>query len=89
MQTTAIDFNGESFICRVVKDNQGTELIIGSLELESKLHPEDFGTCNDGFASKEAGDIYDGIFFFTESQNLRLSESELIGLLKQEHPGWF
>ena len=46
----------------MVKDNQGEYLIIGSTALLDALHPGSFEDENEGFASKEASDIYDEIF---------------------------
>ena len=67
MITANIEFGGVEYPCRMVKDNQGECLIIGSTALLDALHPGSFEDENEGFASKEASDIYDEIFFFTES----------------------
>ena len=41
------------------------------------------------FASKEAEDLYDEVFYFTEPQNLLLPDKELIEVLKESNPDWF
>lgn len=72
MITANIEFGGVEYPCRMVKDNQGEYLIIGSTALLDALHPGSFEDENEGFASKEASDIYDEIFFFTDERTLAL-----------------
>lgn len=56
------EFSGVEYPCRIVKDNQGEYLIIGSTALLDALQPGSFEDWNEGFASEEALDIYDEIF---------------------------
>ena len=49
----------------------------------------EFEDANEGFTNKEAEDLYDEVFYFTEPQNLLLPDKELIALLKESHPDWF
>ena len=44
---------------------------------------------NEGFASKEAEQIYDEVFFFTDAKTLKLPDDELITELKEDNPEWF
>lgn len=62
MITAIIEFGGVEYPCRMVKDNQGEYLIIGSTALLDALHPGSFEDENEEFTSKEASDIYDEIF---------------------------
>lgn len=89
MITTIIEFGGVEYPCRMVKDNQGEYLIIGSTALLDALHPGSFEDENEGFASKEASDIYDEIFFFTDEHTLDLPDKELIEELRKNNPEWF
>lgn len=89
MITTKIEFGGVEYPCRMVKDNQGEYLIIGSTALLDTLHPGSFEDENEGFASKEASDIYDEIFFFTDERTLALPDKELVEELKRDNPEWF
>ena len=66
-----------------------SELLIGSTELLDALQPGSFEDVNEGFASKEAEDLYDEVFYFTEPQNLLLPDKELIEVLKESNPEWF
>ena len=89
MITANIEFGGVEYPCRMVKDNQGEYLIIGSTVLLDALHPGSFEDENEGFASKEASDIYDEIFFFTDERTLALPDKELVEELKRDNPEWF
>ena len=44
--------------------------------------------CN-GFADKEAEEVDEEIFFYTNDHNLKLSDNELIAILKESNPEWF
>ena len=83
MIITEIKFGGETYPCRMVKDNQGEYLIIGSTALLDALQPGSFEDEGEGFASEEASDIYDEVFFFTEP------DKELIEELRKNNPEWF
>ena len=89
MITANSEFGGVEYPCRMVKDNQGEYLIIGSTALLDALHPGSFEDENEGFASKEASDIYDEIFFFTDAHTLALSDKELVEELRKDNPEWF
>lgn len=73
----------------MVKDNQGEYLIIGSTALLDALHPGSFEDENEGFTSKEASDIYDEIFFFTDERTLALPDKELVEELRRDNLEWF
>ena len=89
MKTQELQFGGNTYICRIVKSNEGEDLLIGSTALLDALQPGSLNDENEGFASKEAEKIYDDVFFFTESGNLELPDDELIAILKESNPEWF
>ena len=89
MKTIELQFDGNIYICRIVKSNEGEELLIGSTALLDALHPGSFEDENEGFASKEAEQIYDEVFFFTDAKTLKLPDDELITELKEDNPEWF
>lgn len=69
MRTQDIQFGGDTFVCRIVKSNEGEDLLIGSTKLLDALHPGSFEDENEGFACKEAEQLYDEVFFFTDKKN--------------------
>lgn len=89
MIITNIEFGNNTYPCRMVESNEGEQLIIGSQELLDALQPGSFNDENEGFASKEAENIYDEIFFFTDKDTLALSDKELIEKLKEDNADWF
>ena len=89
MKKKEVKFAGRTYSCRVVKSNEGEELLIGSITLLDALQPGSFNDENEGFASKEAERIYDEVFFFTDMANLRLTDVELVAELKKDNPEWF
>lgn len=89
MRTQEIQFDGSTYVCRVVKSNEGEDLLIGSTTLLDALQPGSFEDENEGFASKEAERLYDEIFFFTDKRTLRLPDDELVAELKKDNPEWF
>ena len=89
MRTQEIQFDGSTYVCRVVKSNEGEDLLIGSTELLDALQPGSFEDENEGFASKEAEQLYDEIFYFTDKKTLRLPDDELVAELKESNPEWF
>lgn len=89
MRTQEIQFGGSTYVCRVVKSNEGEDLLIGSTKLLDTLHPGSFEDENEGFACKEAEQLYDEVFFFTDSKTLRLPDNELVAELKESNPEWF
>ena len=85
-----IEFNGEIYKCRVMEDKDGEKLLIGSYGLESELHPGEWEDELEGFASKEAEEVYNKIFFFMNDWDLTyLSDEELKEELKESNPDWF
>lgn len=89
MRTQEIQFDGNTYVCRVVKSNEGEDLLIGSTTLLDTLQPGSFEDENEGFASKEAERLYDEIFFFTDMKTLQLPDDELVAELKEDNPEWF
>lgn len=89
MRTQEIQFDGNTYVCRIVKSNEGEDLLIGSTKLLDTLHPGSFEDENEGFAGKEAERLYDEIFFFTDNKTLRLPDDELVAELKESNPEWF
>lgn len=75
MRTKELEFDGKTYICRIVDSIDGEELLISSTELLDALQPGSFEDVNEGFASKEAEDLYDEVFYFTEPQNRKHSTS--------------
>lgn len=82
-------FNGETYRCRIIQDNEGTELIVGSTSFLNALHPGEFGDENDGFANKEAKIIDEEIFFYTDDADLLLNDRQLVERLKVTVPECF
>lgn len=89
MKTQELEFNGNTYLCRIVKSNEGEELLIGSTKLLDALHPSSFNDENEGFANEEAERLYDEIFYFTDERTLQLPENELATELKESNPDWF
>lgn len=89
MKTQEMQFNGNTYLCRVVKSNEDEELLIGSTALLDALHPGSFEDENEGFASDEAEQLYDEVFYFTDKESLELPDKELIVTLKESNPEWF
>lgn len=83
------EFNGITYKCRIVADKYGNDLIIASTILLDALQPGSFEDQNEGFASEEAENIYDEIFFFTDESNLKLADKQLIEVLKDANAEWF
>lgn len=89
MEYKDYEFNGKTYHCRVVVDKDGEELVIGGRDFLDALHPGAFGDENDGFVSKEAEQLYDEIFYFTDVVDLQLDDEQMIELLKIDNPEWF
>ncbi len=89
MKTQELQFNGNTYLCRVVESNEGEELLIGSTTLLDALHPGSFEDENEGFADDEAKRLYDEVFYFTDKKSLNLPDNELIAELKESNPEWF
>lgn len=89
MITTEIIYKGESYTCRIVRSNDGEELIIAGTSLLGELIPYDMTDECDGFANKEAEELDEEIFYYTSDCDLRLPDKELIAILKESNPDWF
>ena len=89
MTTTEINYRGENYTCRVVKSNEGENLIIAGTRLLDALMPYPITDSSDGFADYEAEKVDEDIFFYTLDVNLRLPDDELIEELKEDNPEWF
>ncbi len=89
MKTQELQFNGNTYLCRVVESNEGEELLIGSTTLLDALHPGSYEDENEGFADDEAKRLYDEVFYFTDKKSLNLPDNELIAELKESNPEWF
>lgn len=89
MKTEELKFNGTTYRCRIVKSNENEELLIAPTSLLDALQPGSFEDENEGFVSKEAEKLYDEVFYFTEVENLKLPDDELIEVLKEDNPDWF
>ena len=62
-------------------------MITKKIEFSGVEYPCRIG--NEGFASEEASDIYDEIFFFTDEHALALPDKELVEELRRDNPEWF
>lgn len=89
MKTQNLQFGGNDYVCRVVKSNEGEELIIAPTSLLDALQPGSYEDENEGFANDEAERLYDEIFYFTDKKTLQLPDNELIAELKESNPDWF
>lgn len=89
MKTKEIQFDCKKYICRIVESIDGEELLIGSTELLDALQPGSFEDANEGFAGEEAEYLYDEVFYFTDRDNLKLPDKELVEVLKESNPDWF
>ena len=75
MKKKEVEFAGRTYSCRVVKSNEGEELLIGSTGLLDALQPGSFDS--------------DVIFFFADAGSLELPDDELVEMLKEDNPEWF
>lgn len=86
---TTVGYDGKEYKVRVVIDKDDNELLIAGDELLNAVHPGEWESENDGFASKEAERVYDEIFFFTDDTTLYYSDVDLRQDMAQENPEWF
>lgn len=81
-----IAFNGAEYPIRTLpayKFNEaGEEIIISTLKLYDALHPNEWGTENDGFASREAEVIYDDIYYFVDDDEINLPCKKLLKVIQ-------
>lgn len=89
MITTEINYKGKEYTCRIVRSNEGEELIIAGTSLLDVLMPYPATDTSDGFADKEAEKVDEDIFFYAADSNLGLPDDELIKELKESNPEWF
>lgn len=89
MKTTNLEFDGKTYVCRIVNSNEGEELIIAPTSLLDALQPHPFGTENDGFVSEEAVRLDEEVFFYTNDADLKLPDDELVVELKESNAEWF
>lgn len=89
MTTTDITYRNETYICRVLPSNEGMPLIIAGIKLLDALMPYPITDSCDGFADKEAEEIDEDIFFYTDEGDLKLEDKELTELMRKENPEWF
>lgn len=89
MRIQEFEFDGRTYTCRVVESIDGEDLLIGSTILLDALHPGSYDDANEGFANEEAERLYDEIFFFSDTDSLKLPDKELISELKKDNPDWF
>jgi hypothetical protein len=89
MTTTEITYRNETYICRVLPSNEGMPLIIAGIKLLDALMPYPITDSCDGFADKEAEEIDEDIFFYTDEGDLKLEDKELTELMRKENPEWF
>lgn len=85
MKTIVITYKGEDFKCRVVQDNEGTDLIVGSTKLLDTLSPNPA----ESFPDKEAERLYNEIFYYVTDKELALPDNELIEILAEANPDFF
>lgn len=88
MKTKELQFDGNIYICRIVKSNEGEELLIGSTALLDALHPGSFEDENEGLQVRKPNK-YMTRFLFTDAKTLKLPDDELITELKEDNPEWF
>lgn len=89
MITTEITYKGENHTCRIVKSNDGEELIVAGISLLDELIPYEITDECSGFADKEAEEVDEEIFYYTSDCDLKLPDKELIAILKESNPEWF
>lgn len=89
MKTGEIQFGGNTYVCRIVRANDGEELLIAPTTLLDALQPGSFNDRNKGFAGREAEEVYDRVFFFTDVDTLLLPDDELVEELGLDNPEWF
>ena len=89
MITTEIIYKGESYTCRIVRSNDGEELIIAGTSLLDELLPFEITDKCNGFADKEAEEVDEEIFYYTSDCDLKLPDKELLAILKESNPEWF
>lgn len=70
MRTQEIQFDGNTYVCRVVKSNEGEDLLIGSTKLLDTLHPGSFEDENEGLPAKRRNG---STMRFSSSQTIKRS----------------
>lgn len=80
-----ITFNGVDYPARKLHADR-EEIVISTLACCDALHPGLWGYENEGFASKEAEELYDSIFFFVSEDEINLPFGELKNVLRESNP---
>lgn len=65
MITTEIIYMGRDYSCRIVRSNEGEELIIAGTSLFDVLMPYPATDDSDSFVDKETEKVAEEIFFYT------------------------
>lgn len=65
MITTEIIYMGRDYSCRIVRSNEGEELIIAGTSLFDVLMPYPATDGSDSFVDKETEKVAEEIFFYT------------------------
>ena len=89
MITANIEFGGVEYPCRMVKDNQGEYLIIGSTALLDALHPAVSRTRTRDLPVRKHRTSTMRVFFFTDERTLALPDKELVEELRRDNLEWF
>ncbi len=89
MTTTEINYKGKNYTCRIVKSNDGEDLIIAGTRLLDAIMPYPITDSCNGFADREAERVDDEIFFYTSDSDLQLPDNKLVAILKESNPEWF
>lgn len=86
MITTEITYKGECYTCRIVKSNDGEELIVAGISLLDELMPYEITDECNGFADKEAEEVDEEIFYYTSDSDLRIAIRNLSQFSKRVIP---
>lgn len=85
MKTKDYNFNGNTYICRIVQANNGDELVIAPTSLLEAIQSECISGENKNQASKEVENICNEVFMFIDAETFALPEEQLIKELKKEN----
>lgn len=88
-EVTQIDYQGESYTCRVLLSNEGEKLIIASTKLYDKLAPSAMIDGKSKFADNEAKRVDEQIFYYVSEQDLKHSDKVLREIVAEANPDWF
>lgn len=88
-EVTQINYQDESYTCRVLLSNEGEKLIIASTKLYDKLVPGPMKDGNTKFADNEAEIVDAQIFYYVAEQDLKHSDKVLREIVAEANPDWF